>query len=139
LQPPGFDRQTVALRKSPQTEAEKQMAKKSCRSTQAAGSGRFGDPVAPDWSGTWSARHQHHGILQGDSMPRPRKWKRALPIPVVITYYQDKSFNFVMKKPPVSYFLKKEAKLKSGSKSPGKEMCRLDHARPGPRRSRKQR
>jgi len=46
-----------------------------------------------------------------------------MPIPVVITYYQDKSFNFAMKKPPVSYFLKKEAKLKSGSKTPGKEVA----------------
>lgn len=42
------------------------------------------------------------------------------PVPVLITYYQDKSFNFVMKTPPVSYFLKKEAGLKSGSKEPGK-------------------
>jgi len=38
----------------------------------------------------------------------------------VITYYQDKSFTFVMKTPPVSYFLKKAANLKSGSKEPGK-------------------
>jgi len=43
-----------------------------------------------------------------------------MPIPVVITYYQDKSFTFAMKQPPVSYFLKKEAKIKSGSKTPGK-------------------
>ena len=38
----------------------------------------------------------------------------------MITYYQDKSFTFVMKTPPVSYFLKKAANLKSGSKEPGK-------------------
>ena len=43
-----------------------------------------------------------------------------MPIPVVITYYQDKSFTFIMKQPPVSYFLKKEAKLTAGSKTPGK-------------------
>ncbi|MEN3397040.1 50S ribosomal protein L11, partial [Brucella melitensis] len=35
-------------------------------------------------------------------------------------YYQDKSFTFVMKTPPVTYFLKKAANLKSGSKTPGK-------------------
>ena len=46
--------------------------------------------------------------------------EKGQPIPVVITYYQDKSFTFVMKTPPVSYFLKKAAKLKSGSKEPGK-------------------
>ena len=42
------------------------------------------------------------------------------PTPVIITYYQDKSFTFVMKQPPVTYFLKKEAKITSGSKTPGK-------------------
>jgi large subunit ribosomal protein L11 len=49
--------------------------------------------------------------------------EQGMPIPVVITYYQDKSFTFVMKTPPVSYFLKKAAKLKSGSKTPGKEIA----------------
>jgi large subunit ribosomal protein L11 len=52
-----------------------------------------------------------------------QEMEKGMPIPVVITYYQDKSFNFVMKKPPVSYFLKKEAKLKSGSRTPGKEIA----------------
>lgn len=42
------------------------------------------------------------------------------PVPVLITYYQDKSFTFVMKTPPVSFFLKKEMGLTSGSKEPGK-------------------
>jgi large subunit ribosomal protein L11 len=46
--------------------------------------------------------------------------EKGSPVPVVITYYQDKSFTFVMKTPPVSYFLKKAANLKSGSKEPGK-------------------
>jgi large subunit ribosomal protein L11 len=49
--------------------------------------------------------------------------EKGSPIPVVITYYQDKSFNFVMKTPPVSYFLKKAANLKSGSKAPGKDVA----------------
>ncbi|WP_011581159.1 MULTISPECIES: 50S ribosomal protein L11 [Chelativorans] len=47
--------------------------------------------------------------------------EKGSPIPVVITYYQDKSFTFTMKTPPVSYFLKKAANLKSGSKEPGKQ------------------
>jgi len=42
------------------------------------------------------------------------------PIPTVITVYADRSFSFVTKTPPVAYFLKKAAKLKSGSKTPGK-------------------
>ena len=42
------------------------------------------------------------------------------PCPTIITYYVDKSFTFEIKTPPASYFLKKAAKLKSGSKEPGK-------------------
>jgi large subunit ribosomal protein L11 len=49
-----------------------------------------------------------------------QEMEKGMPIPVVITYYQDKSFTFIMKQPPVSYFLKKEAKITSGSKLPGK-------------------
>ena len=49
-----------------------------------------------------------------------QEMEKGAPIPVVITYYQDKSFTFAMKTPPVSYFLKKAANLKSGSKEPGK-------------------
>ncbi|MBP0614734.1 50S ribosomal protein L11 [Jiella mangrovi] len=49
-----------------------------------------------------------------------QEMEKGQPIPVVITYYQDKSFNFAMKTPPVSYFLKKAVNLKSGSKTPGK-------------------
>lgn len=37
------------------------------------------------------------------------------PIPVVIAIYSDRSFSFVTKTPPVSYFLKKAAKIKKGS------------------------
>ena len=46
--------------------------------------------------------------------------EKGQPIPVIITYYQDKSFTFVMKTPPVSYFLKKAANLPKGSQTPGK-------------------
>eukprot|EP01013_Petalomonas_cantuscygni_P004056 TRINITY_DN1433_c0_g4_i5.p3 TRINITY_DN1433_c0_g4~~TRINITY_DN1433_c0_g4_i5.p3 ORF type:complete len:143 (+),score=40.05 TRINITY_DN1433_c0_g4_i5:226-654(+) len=49
--------------------------------------------------------------------------EKGQPIPVVITYYQDKSFTFAMKTPPVSYFLKKAANLKSGSKEPGRSVA----------------
>ena len=49
-----------------------------------------------------------------------QEMEKGSPIPVVITYYQDKSFTFAMKTPPVSYFLKKAANIKSGSKEPGK-------------------
>ena len=49
------------------------------------------------------------------------KMEKGIPIPVIITTYPDRSFTFEMKTPPVSYFLKKAAKLDSGSKTPGRE------------------
>ncbi|HVY20598.1 MAG TPA: 50S ribosomal protein L11 [Bauldia sp.] len=51
---------------------------------------------------------------------RTQEQEKGSPIPVVITYYQDKSFTFEMKTPPVSFFLKKAAKLDKGSQTPGR-------------------
>ena len=45
---------------------------------------------------------------------------KGTPIPVVITVYQDRSFTFEMKTPPVSFFLKKAAGVQGGSKTPGR-------------------
>ena len=42
------------------------------------------------------------------------------PVPVVITYYQDKSFTFQLKTPPASFLLKKAANVNAGSKEPGR-------------------
>ncbi|MGV8856139.1 MAG: 50S ribosomal protein L11 [Devosia sp.] len=50
-----------------------------------------------------------------------QEMEKGSPIPVVITAYADKSFTFVMKQPPVSFFIKKAVNLKAGSKLPGKE------------------
>ena len=50
-----------------------------------------------------------------------QKMEKGTPIPVVITTYQDRSFTFEMRTPPMSYFLKKAAKLESGSKTPGRD------------------
>jgi large subunit ribosomal protein L11 len=44
----------------------------------------------------------------------------GMPIPVVITAYADRTFTFITKTPPVSYFLKKAAGLEKGSQTPGK-------------------
>lgn len=43
----------------------------------------------------------------------------GMPIPVVITAYADRTFSFISKTPPVSYFLKKAAGLAKGSTTPG--------------------
>jgi len=42
------------------------------------------------------------------------------PVPVIITVYKDKKFDFVIKSPPVSHFIKEAAKLKGGSQEPGR-------------------
>ena len=46
--------------------------------------------------------------------------EKAMPIPTIITVYADRSFSFTTKTPPATFLLKKAAKLKSGSKEPGK-------------------
>lgn len=51
---------------------------------------------------------------------KTQEMEKGTPIPCVITIYQDKSFTFTLKKAPMSYFIKKSANLKSGSKEPGK-------------------
>lgn len=44
----------------------------------------------------------------------------GMPIPVVITAYSDRTFTFVTKTPPVTYFLKKASGVQKGSQTPGK-------------------
>ena len=44
------------------------------------------------------------------------------PIPVEITVYKDKKFDFKIKSPPASYFIKEAVKLKGGSKEPGRNI-----------------
>ncbi len=51
---------------------------------------------------------------------RTAQMEKGMPIPVIITAYQDRSFTFEMKQPPVSYFLKKAAKIDKGSQTPGR-------------------
>jgi large subunit ribosomal protein L11 len=43
----------------------------------------------------------------------------GMPIPVVITAYADKSFTYIMKTPPVTYYIKKAARIESGSQKTG--------------------
>jgi len=46
--------------------------------------------------------------------------EKNMPIPVVITVFSDKSFSFVTKTPPVSFYLKKAAGKEKGSSEPGR-------------------
>lgn len=56
-----------------------------------------------------------------DFNAQTQKMEKGMPIPVTITIYQDKSFTFELRTPPVSYFLKKAAKLQTASRTPGRE------------------
>ena len=44
------------------------------------------------------------------------------PVPVEITVYKDKKFDFKIKSPPASFYIKEAAKLKSGSQEPGRNI-----------------
>ena len=44
------------------------------------------------------------------------------PVPVEITVYKDKKFDFKIKSPPASYYIKEAVKLKGGSKEPGRNI-----------------
>jgi len=47
--------------------------------------------------------------------------EQGMPIPVVITAFQDRTFSYVTKTPPASFFLKKAARPNKGSGAPGRE------------------
>ena len=49
------------------------------------------------------------------------KGKDPLPLPVVITVYKDKSFDFIVKSPPSSVLIKRAANLAKASGTAGKE------------------
>lgn len=52
---------------------------------------------------------------------KTNKMEEGMVIPVVITVFKDKTFNFVLKTPPASYLLKKAAGIAKGSGAPNKE------------------
>ncbi len=52
---------------------------------------------------------------------RTEKEAKGTPLPTVITVYQDKSFTFITKTPPATWYLKQATGLKSGSKLVGRE------------------
>ena len=54
---------------------------------------------------------------------KTKDMEQGTPIPVKITVFADKSFTFNMKTPPASFFLKKAAKINSGSQEPGRTVA----------------
>ena len=47
--------------------------------------------------------------------------EKGTPLPTIITVFSDKSFTFITKTPPATFFIKQALGLKSGSKAPGKD------------------
>ncbi|HPB60045.1 MAG TPA: 50S ribosomal protein L11 [Candidatus Saccharicenans sp.] len=52
---------------------------------------------------------------------RTKSMEEGTIVPVVVTVYKDRSFNFVLKTPPASFLLKKAAGIAKGSGAPNKE------------------
>ena len=51
-----------------------------------------------------------------------KTFDKGMPIPVVITAYSDRTFEFITKTPPVSYLILKYGNIKKGSSAPGKDV-----------------
>lgn len=54
---------------------------------------------------------------------RTQEMEKNMPIPTVITIFGDKSFSFVTKTPPASFYLRKAANLTKGGATPGREVA----------------
>lgn len=67
-----------------------------------------------------------HGVnikaFTDDFNAKTSDMEKGMPIPVVISVYEDRSYDFIMKQPPNSYFIKKAAKIKAGANNPGTEV-----------------
>ena len=68
---------------------------------------------------------------------KTQEMEANMPIPTIVTIYEDKSFDFIIKTPPASYYLKKAAKLPKGRFSAGSRGRRFgdDGAMPRNRRA----
>lgn len=54
---------------------------------------------------------------------KTQEMEANMPIPTIVTIFEDKSFTFEIKTPPASYYLKKAAKLGKGGSAPGREIA----------------
>lgn len=54
-----------------------------------------------------------------------QQMEAGMPIPTIITVYADRSFTFITKSPPASFFIKKAAGVGKGSQTPGKSAANV--------------
>ncbi len=54
---------------------------------------------------------------------KTQEMEAGMPLPTIITVYNDRTFTFEIKTAPASYYLKKAAKLKKGGGTPGREVA----------------
>ncbi len=77
------------------------------------------NPAPPVWPALWQ-----HGVpiqeftQKFNERTKDRMWVK---LPVVITVYEDRSFDFIVKQPPMAVLIKNKLNLKSGSKVPNKD------------------
>lgn len=77
------------------------------------------NPAPPVWPALW----QYWVPIQEftskfNEQTKDRMWLR---LPVIITVYEDRSFDFIVKQPPMTTLIKNKLNIKSGSKLPHKE------------------
>lgn len=53
---------------------------------------------------------------------KTQSMEKGTPIPVVITAFSDRSFTFITKMPPNTFFIKKAAKIEKGANNPGTQV-----------------
>lgn len=54
---------------------------------------------------------------------KTKEMEKGTPCPVIISVYEDRSFDFIIKTPPASYYIKKHAGLAKGSSNPSKDVA----------------
>ena len=81
-----------------------------------AGKATPAQPVGPALGGTGVNIMQFVKEFNDQTANQP-----GMTIPVVLTVYEDKTYSFITKKPPVAVLLRKMAKIEKGSGKPNKE------------------
>ena len=77
------------------------------------------NPAPPVWPALW----QYWVPIQEFTtrFNEQTKDRMGIKLPVIITVYEDRSFDFIVKQPPMTVLIKNKLNLKSGSKVPHKE------------------